>query len=990
MLLCGHTAMWAQEFYCSTLSDINGWGGPSYVKSTAGSYEKIGRIDPNDPGVVLNCGANCNGTYYGITHRNGVPQSVVTVNWKTGATTTFMEIPALPTVQNLFQLTDMAYNFATKKLYGLKTDDGVSKLYPISIDTQYNEMLPDDAKKIDMGVNILTFDFAADGTMYALVSKADAADGYNYLWLYTYDKDLQPAQQVQVMYGAFAQKVIINQNMKGRYSCEMDQKEGKLYFTRTDDYEQFVKDIDLATGTIGTSTLLGKDETWVNYFNAINLYIPFEMASTDIAGPVTGLTAKGDAEGAMKVNISWTNPTKNFGKGDLDELYSVRIYRNEADDASLLAELTSGVTVGGEMQWTDENASAGTNKYVIVPCRVKGEKGTAETVEAWAGYDVPAKVADVRTKLTAKGVMVTWEEPTGTMHGGPMDMASLTYDVKRRPDNITVATDLTAREVLDEKRMPVWQDYTYYIIPKTSTGMGEAFEGTSYIYAGPNVKTPFVTSFDNYMNNYQWTYINANNDELGGWFDQVEGMYYTDALYYNDTDAKQVDEWIMTPYMDLAPGQYKMTVQSYIRKTGTTNKFSLTLGHEPTPEAQASVLEECEFTATGDKQIDQVVVEFTIQEAGTYNTGVHLTAQRNDGVNNRDARGLGIAYYKLEMIGDAPQDPAEVVMTGNPANATLTWLTPIDANSPSLNEAIYTREMLGLRKGDVVTKISYLGMNTTATPVTGTLKGWIGNTQYEGYMADDIAPMGTDGMTQFADLTFTLPQLGQVDEYNNFIMDDFGTLLEMPLAQPYNYDGTNMHLVYESALDNYSTKFSFLAVDEEEAANVINTITKRTKWYDFYTRTFQDPILMMDVVRAPTELFSVTGMVQNREGNPVEGANVAVVYGKEIFEATTDAEGKFSIEAEGVQDKYNLFITKQGYKQGAYRFNYEGYALEFNDLVLDAIEDGITGIAAGGNRLFSVHDTAGRLIKTVTATCIDDIPLKQGVYIINGKKYLRR
>ena len=73
----------AVSFYAATLHGVNGHA-PSFVFSDGTFAETtfIGNIDSAEPMAVMPCGANCNGTYYGLLAKEGVPyKSVRPLTW---------------------------------------------------------------------------------------------------------------------------------------------------------------------------------------------------------------------------------------------------------------------------------------------------------------------------------------------------------------------------------------------------------------------------------------------------------------------------------------------------------------------------------------------------------------------------------------------------------------------------------------------------------------------------------------------------------------------------------------------------------------------------------------------------------------------------------------------------------------------------------------------------------------------------------------------
>jgi len=126
---------------------------------------------------------------------------------------------------------------------------------------------------------------------------------------------------------------------------------------------------------------------------------------------------------------------------------------------------------------------------------------------------------------------------------------------------------------------------------------------------------------------------------------------------------------------------------------------------------------------------------------------------------------------------------------------------------------------------------------------------------------------------------------------------------------------------------------------------------------------------------------TVTGIVTDNKNVPLEGVAVALnvnATAKDAITATTNAEGKYTMEvvpAEGAT--YSMTFAKDGYVTKT--LDNVNINQPIETVVLEPINTGISYLYNdnGDNR---IYDLQGRELKSIP---------EQGVFIINGKKYVK-
>lgn len=154
-------------------------------------------------------------------------------------------------------------------------------------------------------------------------------------------------------------------------------------------------------------------------------------------------SATADADGELKVTLSWTNPGYT-ATGDAITGLSINVYR----DGELLTTF-SDATPGEAMTWTDENVTGGKHSYYVTAKTDEGESGPSTSRTAIVGPDVPNYVSNLVANVQPDGsVVITWDAPTKGANGGVFNPATVTYKITRTIDG----TSATIAEGLKELR----------------------------------------------------------------------------------------------------------------------------------------------------------------------------------------------------------------------------------------------------------------------------------------------------------------------------------------------------------------------------------------------------------------------------------------------------------------------------------------------------------------------------------------------------------
>lgn len=194
-----------------------------------------------------------------------------------------------------------------------------------------------------------------------------------------------------------------------------------------------------------------------SYEISLNEYPDVEATSTEPISFGTAITpaAAEDFEavegekGAMKVTLTWTNPTKDTVGRDLQTLTKALILRGE----TTVATISEGLTPGDKYTYVDESVpAAGEHTYSVKLYADDNESEPVNATTGWVGADTPAPVENATATLDSDNntVTVTWDavDETG-VNGGYVDADNVTYTVVRMPGEVVIGENISETTITD-------------------------------------------------------------------------------------------------------------------------------------------------------------------------------------------------------------------------------------------------------------------------------------------------------------------------------------------------------------------------------------------------------------------------------------------------------------------------------------------------------------------------------------------------------------
>lgn len=389
--------------------------------------------------------------------------------------------PLANDMHNYDPLYDMAYSVYDGEMFGLvQNSDGQvkSRIAHLSLD----DSSMSDYTQLDDYYFAIAFDY--DGNLFGIRWEYDSEGMLTGTRLDEFDSDFKVKKSTPILVNGSA---FLSYYQHG---LDFDYSTGDLLWAATDT-EGNQRMIRINPDTYETEDMgnVGINEVM------IGLYVPFTTATNRKApARVQNLTTVSNTTGDNTVSLRWTNPTTTWNRKALDNLTYVYVYRDGLTGEPI-AKLDASGKEGDRMSFTDPSTTKGVHTYYVRAVNANG-LGVYDSVEGFAGHDVPGKVTNLQavTIDNGLGVKISWDLPEIGDNDGWYDKSSLKYTITRMPGNKVVAKDITSM-TYEDKNIEEAQYYTYTVVPTSADGEGtpNTSEG---VLAGASLLVPFTTTFD--------------------------------------------------------------------------------------------------------------------------------------------------------------------------------------------------------------------------------------------------------------------------------------------------------------------------------------------------------------------------------------------------------------------------------------------------------------------------------------------------------------
>lgn len=227
---------------------------------------------------------------------------------------------------------------------------------------------------------------------------------------------------------------------------------------------------------------------------------------------------------------------------------------------------------------------------------------------------------------------------------------------------------------------------------------------------------------------------------------------------------------------------------------------------------------------------------------------------------------------------------------------------------------LYTADDIAgqVKAGDKIVKIGFLYKANDFTYDMPDIRIWAGNSEKTTFTDAKEVPISLDGLTQVfdcgePDVAFDNTRDGELTySFSQPIIYDGNTLEIVLTNDNYNYKnpripfyGTDVANRYQSEV--WSHDLQQTPVGEDKINSLTDAMTS--------LKTFLPTI----VLYVESEPAIVSGTVTDGE-NPVEGAQLSFTQEGKLYQATTDAQGAYSVEIIQAGEGYTLTVEAEGFE----------------------------------------------------------------------------
>lgn len=514
-------------------------------------------------------------------------------------------------------------------------------------------------------------------------------------------------------------------------AATFDPVTGKLYWTPVHlDGTSALYEVSTQTGEASKIADFADNEEYTG------LYVLDPEVADAAPAAVTDLTV-GFTDGNLTGTVSGTAPTKTSA------------------GATLTGDVTITLSIDGETAYTTTvqagqtfsyptTLTEGIHRFEAVPANAAGE-GVRLATSKYVGIDAPVAPTNLTLSPADDGkAHLTWTAPTIGYNDGYIDPAQVTYTVVRQPDNVTVATGLTATTYDDEVTAQP-DNYYYEVTAYCGERRGRTATSNKGVF-GSGSSLPITWTFDTEDEFKLWTVIDANGDfndlKYGKWQygsslgckdEEAQAAVYK---YHNDNTA---DDWIISPPFGVEAGkQYKV---SYLVKTrGMEEVLQVAAGTLNTAEAMTAVSSEQKLKNSAWTLKEHT---FTASASGNYYVGFHAMSKPR-------------AYYLFidsVSIDEVPNTEAPAAVSNLTATAgaegALTATLSFTAPSKTTGGSTLT----SLSKIDIYHGNESTPVHTIDNPTPGAQLSWTETVSSLGSYTYRVVPSNTTGAGEKATTT---------------------------------------------------------------------------------------------------------------------------------------------------------------------------------------------------------------------------------------------
>lgn len=451
-------------------------------------------------------------------------------------------------------------------------------------------------------------------------------------------------------------------------SATFDPVTDKLYWAEAQLIGQSgLYEMNLSTGAAELVTYFPGNEEFTG------IYIPVPEIAAAAPAAVANQKAVFN-NGSHSGTVSFTAPTSTYGGAALSGSLSAVVNVDGTDRSPVT--VTPGQTVS-----VDLTLDEGIHSFSVQVSNVAGA-GPRTGYSWYVGIDGPAKVQNLKVANNTNGMpQISWNAPSVGRHGGYIDPAKLTYDVVRMPDNVKVATGITATNCIDRTNFAV--DNVYYVVTAYCDGRPGIETASETGLFGSGYALPVTFDFNDRSQFDLCTVVDAGNDaeyqyHWGYWMYSDDNSYAdveTPCVMYAYSPEAPADDYLFIPPFIAQEGKkYRVTFTMWTR--GNKERLEITASSSTDINSQTVILPVKEYNHTTPTEF---TVEFNALQTGNCYIGFHCLS----------ATKMWYLFVDDVTVDEVPEEraPAAVEnLTVTPGEHGALTAT-ISFNAPSLTAA---------------------------------------------------------------------------------------------------------------------------------------------------------------------------------------------------------------------------------------------------------------------------------------------------------------
>ncbi|MGI6222498.1 MAG: carboxypeptidase regulatory-like domain-containing protein [Prevotella sp.] len=240
----------------------------------------------------------------------------------------------------------------------------------------------------------------------------------------------------------------------------------------------------------------------------------------------------------------------------------------------------------------------------------------------------------------------------------------------------------------------------------------------------------------------------------------------------------------------------------------------------------------------------------------------------------------------------------------------------------NISDQVYSANDINLPSGTQINSLRFKGY-LEGGDVTSNIRIYMANVTDS--MPDSYAPRDTTTMTKvYENTNYKIAQGGSGSSSS---VENAVNLIDVNLAQPFTYDGTNLSIVVVT--DNTNESGAYLRSSWQCSNKMSGIIASGSDWSSYYYTSYQ-PVAYLGIDKEATVL---SGKVSNTEGLPLEGVEVKAENGDIVYSGTTDNTGHYEVTLLQDNATFNLTYTKPNYIPYKEEHDFTAGSYE-NDVVL--------------------------------------------------------